>query len=144
VVALQKAHNRLNQRVALGEMSSKRESRMRTRDDEKEKDSERRSNMFCKRPRLRQRLKPARHSSSKAAPDRPRHSCTLSSPPPHDSAVSQDTRHLAPSMGSTFQARVDGHFVIPGTHTAAGGTTNFNFGPSRTNCTLEPHRQSVA
>ncbi|KAF2818537.1 TPR-like protein [Ophiobolus disseminans] len=35
-------------------------------------------------------------------------------------------------MGSTFQARIDGHFVIPGTHTAAGGTTNFNFGPSRT------------
>ena len=47
-------------------------------------------------------------------------------------------------MGSTFQARIDGHLVIPGTHTAAGGTTNFYFGPSQTNCTLEPHRQTIA
>ncbi|KAF1950535.1 hypothetical protein CC80DRAFT_228667, partial [Byssothecium circinans] len=31
-------------------------------------------------------------------------------------------------MGSTFQAQINGHFVIPGTYTAAGGTTNFNFG----------------
>jgi hypothetical protein len=31
-------------------------------------------------------------------------------------------------MGSTFQAQIDDYFVIPGTYTSAGGTTNFNFG----------------
>jgi hypothetical protein len=41
-------------------------------------------------------------------------------------------------MGSTFQARIDGHFVIPGTHTEAGGTTNFNFGypPTQRQCDI--------
>ncbi|KAF1971389.1 hypothetical protein BU23DRAFT_600259 [Bimuria novae-zelandiae CBS 107.79] len=63
---------------------------------------------------------------SSAAPDRLRHSCTLSSSL-HDFGVPQDIHHLASSMGSTFQAQIDGHFVIPGTHTSAGGTTNFNF-----------------
>jgi hypothetical protein len=29
---------------------------------------------------------------------------------------------------SEFHGPIDGHFVIPGTHTAAGGTTNFHFG----------------
>jgi hypothetical protein len=29
---------------------------------------------------------------------------------------------------SEFHGLIDGHFVIPGTHTAAGGTTNFYFG----------------
>ncbi|RYP14237.1 hypothetical protein DL765_006517 [Monosporascus sp. GIB2] len=28
---------------------------------------------------------------------------------------------------SNFQGNINGHFVIPGTYTAAGGTTNFNF-----------------
>ncbi|KAF1964201.1 TPR-like protein [Bimuria novae-zelandiae CBS 107.79] len=80
--------------------------------------------MFCKRPRL----KPAWHPSRKR-------SCRSTSPfiypllsPPHDLGVSQVTHHFASSMGSTFQAQIDGHIVIPGTHTAAGGTTNFNFG----------------
>jgi len=28
---------------------------------------------------------------------------------------------------SEFHAPIDGHIVIPGTHTTAGGTTNFHF-----------------
>ncbi|KAF9733731.1 kinesin light chain [Paraphaeosphaeria minitans] len=31
-------------------------------------------------------------------------------------------------MASTFQGPIGGHYVIPGTHTAAGGATNFNIG----------------
>lgn len=29
---------------------------------------------------------------------------------------------------SEFHGPIDGHYVIPGTHTAAGGTTNFHIG----------------
>lgn len=47
-------------------------------------------------------------------------------------------------MANTFHGPIDGRYVIPGTHTAAGGTTNFNFGPSQTDCALEPHGQTAA
>lgn len=40
-------------------------------------------------------------------------------------------------MGSTFQAQIDGHFVIPGTHTSAGGTTNFNFSCPHRKCSID-------
>ena len=77
-----------------------------------------------KRPRL--RLRYARHPSGKC-------SCgpslrSISSLP--NPARSQGFRilHLAPSMASTFHGPIDGQHVIPGTYTAAGGTTNFNFG----------------
>jgi hypothetical protein len=42
-------------------------------------------------------------------------------------------------MASTFHERpIGGQYVLPGTHTAAGGTTNFNFGyqPTQRRCAI--------
>jgi len=41
---------------------------------------------------------------------------------------------------SEFQGPIDGHIVIPGLYTAAGGVTNFSFGNSSTHESTRKHK----
>jgi hypothetical protein len=93
--------------------------------DGKDEDPCRRPNMFCKRPRP--RLKPAWHHLATQLQVVSAIYLTLSLTSVRPQGF-ECTYRLALSMASTFQGPIGGHYVIPGTYTAAGGTTNFNIG----------------
>ncbi len=43
------------------------------------------------------------------------------------SLCAEDTSLVLGAKMNTFRGSINGHTIIPGTHTSAGGTTNFNF-----------------